>query len=102
MHFSQTSNWTDPKKQRSVGSPGRTGNADYFLRQARAPLRSVDIDIGDGSKMATDYVARTRHVTDQRHVSSAPQHPVRRRSDQSGTMTHLIMISKLAFNMCYL
>ena len=36
--------WTQSRKQRKVGSPGRTGNADFFVRQV--PLRSFDIDIG--------------------------------------------------------
>ena len=66
--------WTDPKKQRKVGSPGRTGNADYFIKQAQAPLRSVDIDIGgvgDGG-IRTEFVPRTKIVT-KKSVSSAPQ-----------------------------
>ena len=42
----KVSDWTNPKKGRKVGSPGRTGDAKYFMKQAsKAPLRSFDIDI---------------------------------------------------------
>ena len=80
----RTSDWTDPKKGRKVGSPGRTGNADFFIRQA--PLRSVDIDLGPGreaDKQRSEYVRRTRLVT-SRSVSSAPQPPVQSRAGNGG------------------
>jgi len=77
--------WTDPKKQRKVGSPGRTGNADYFLKQAQAPLRSVDIDIGAGDDggVRTEFVPRTKIIT-KKSVSSAPQPQVQSRMMNGG------------------
>jgi len=80
----RTSDWTDPKKGRKVGSPGRTGNADFFIRQA--PLRSVDIDLGPGRQgdaQMSEYVKRTRTVT-SRAVSSAPQAPAQSRASHGG------------------
>jgi len=80
----RTSDWTDPKKGRKVGSPGRTGNADFFIRQA--PLRSVDIDLGpggEGDNQRSEYVRRTRMVT-SRSVASAPQAPVQSRASLGG------------------
>ena len=80
----RTSDWTDPKKGRKVGSPGRTGNADFFIRQA--PLRSVDIDLGprgEGDNQRSEYVRRTRMVT-SRSVASAPQAPVQSRANIGG------------------
>ena len=80
----RTSDWTDPKKGRKVGSPGRTGNADFFIRQA--PLRSVDIDLGPGGQgdnQRSEYVRRTKMVT-SRSVASAPQAPVQSRASLGG------------------
>ena len=80
----RTSDWTDPKKGRKVGSPGRTGNADFFIRQA--PLRSVDIDLGpgrEGDAQRSEYVQRTRIVT-SREVVSAPQAPAQSRASIGG------------------
>lgn len=71
--------WTQSRKQRKVGSPGRTGNADFFVRQV--PLRSFDIDIGAENDRAikTDVAKKTQRRTDQRGVASAPQQPIQSR-----------------------
>ena len=81
-----TSDWTDPKKQRKVGSPGRIGNADFFIRQG--PLRSVDIDLGHATA-ATDDRLRSENIPrakmmDRRSVSSAPHNYPTARSNFGG------------------
>ena len=63
---SAASDWRDPRKGRRVGSPGRTGKAEYFVRQA--PLPSVSISLDDRPR--TEFVARQR-VQDRRSVASA-------------------------------
>ena len=63
---SAASDWRDPRKGRRVGSPGRTGKAEYFTRQA--PLPSVSISLADRPR--TEFVARQR-APDRRSVASA-------------------------------
>ena len=63
---SVASDWRDPRKGRRVGSPGMTGKAEYFTRQA--PLPSVPISLDDRAR--TEFVARQR-VGDRRSVASA-------------------------------
>ena len=63
---SAASDWRDPRKGRRVGSPGRTGKAEYFTRQA--PLPSVPISLDDRAR--SEFVTRQR-VVDRRSVASA-------------------------------
>ena len=67
---SAASDWRDPRKGRRVGSPGRTGKAEYFIRQDQLP--SVPIELEDRAR--TEFVSRQRPA-DRRSVASAP-HPV--------------------------
>jgi len=80
----KVSDWTDPKKGRKVGSPGRTGDAKYFMKQAsKAPLRSVDIDIHCDPKSKTEKVNKTKEVN-LRNIQSAPQAEIRSRVNFDG------------------
>jgi len=80
----RASDWTDPKKGRKVGSPGRTGDAKYFMKQAsKAPLRSVDIDIHSDPKSRSEQVNKTREVI-LRNVARASQAEIRSRTNNDG------------------
>ena len=80
----RTKDWTDSRKQRKVGSPGRTGNAEFFIRHV--PLRSFDIDIGaqDDRVVKTDVVKKSRKNLDSRNAATAPQHQVYSRTSDRG------------------
>jgi len=64
---SAASDWRDPRKGRRLGSPGRTGKAEYFKRQEHP---SVPIELEE--KARTELVCRQR-LGDRRSVASAPQ-----------------------------
>ena len=63
---SASSVWRDPRGRR-VGSPGRTGKAEYFKRRDNLPLLPIDLE----DRPRTEFVSRQR-VTDRRSVASAP------------------------------
>ena len=62
-----SSDWRDPRKGRRVGSPGRTGKAEYFMRQDPRPVLAIQLE----DRPRTEFVSRQR-VADRRSVSSAP------------------------------
>ena len=64
---SSCSDWRDPRKGRRVGSPGRTGKAEYFMRQDPRPVLAIQLE----DRPRTEFVSRQR-VADRRSVSSAP------------------------------
>ena len=63
---SASSVWRDPRGRR-VGSPGRTGKAEYFKRRDPLPLLPIELE----DRPRTEFVSRHR-VTDRRSVASAP------------------------------
>ena len=44
------SDWTNPRKDRKVGSPGNTATADYFIEQQTPLVQVVDIDLEEPGK----------------------------------------------------
>ena len=44
------SDWTNPRKERKVGSPGNTATADYFIKQQTPQVQVVDIDLEEPGK----------------------------------------------------
>jgi len=61
--------WTNPRKERKVGSPGNTATADYFIKQHTPQV--LDIELED--KARTEFVSRQSCVSGRRRVpSSAP------------------------------
>ena len=64
---SSCSDWRDPRKGRRVGSPGRTGKAEYFMRQDPRPVLAIQLE----DRPRTEFVPRQR-VADRRSVSSLP------------------------------
>ena len=64
---SSCSDWRDPRKGRRVGSPGRTGKAEYFTTQDPRPVLAIQLE----DRPRTEFVSRQR-VADRRSVSSAP------------------------------
>jgi len=47
IRHSSGRNWSNPKKERGIGSPGNTANADYFIKQQKQTpqiIRTIDLE----------------------------------------------------------
>jgi len=65
------SEWSNPKKERQVGSPGNTATADYFIKQQTPQL--LDIDLGKpGEQVRSAMVSRVNTQVRRKVSSSAP------------------------------
>jgi len=65
--------WTNPRKDRKVGSPGNTATADYFIKQQTPQVLNIELEELGKDKARTEFVSRQSCVSGRRRVpSSAP------------------------------
>ena len=64
--------WTNPKKERQIGSPGNTANIDYFMSKQTPQVVEINFH-KPGEEIRTDSVRRGDIVPGRRNViRSAP------------------------------
>eukprot|EP00092_Neocalanus_flemingeri_P019215 GFUD01020815.1.p1 GENE.GFUD01020815.1~~GFUD01020815.1.p1 ORF type:complete len:624 (-),score=166.21 GFUD01020815.1:83-1954(-) len=66
------SDWSNPRKDRHVGSPGNTANAEYFSKQQTPQLVEIDLGSSAGGQPRTDNVSRPDLQQRRRVNKSAP------------------------------
>jgi len=79
------SDWSNPRKDRQVGSPGNTANADYFTKQHTPQLLEIDLDRPPREQPRTEFVPRPDKQSRRRATSSAPPRQLQTRQDGGGT-----------------
>jgi len=79
------SDWSNPRKDRQVGSPGNTANADYFTKQHTPQLLDIDLDRPPREQPRTEFVPRPDKKSRRRATSSAPPRQSQTRQDGEGT-----------------
>ena len=97
------SDWSNPRKERQVGSPGNTANADYFIKKQIPQLLAIDLDRPAGEQPRTDLVQRVSKQGRRRATASAParqsqarQHGGEQQSQESSgpeALTHNNLLS---------
>jgi len=79
------SDWSNPRKDRQVGSPGNTANADYFTKQHTPQLLDIDLDRPPREQPRTEFVPRPDKQSRRRATTSAPPRQSQTRQDGGGT-----------------
>jgi len=79
------SDWSNPRKDRQVGSPGNTANADYFTKQHTPQLLDIDLERPPREQPRTDCVPRPDQQSRRRATTSAPPRQPQTRQDGGGT-----------------
>ena len=75
------SDWSNPRKDRQVGSPGNTANADYFTRQHTPQLLEIDLERPPEEQARTAFIPRPDKQSRMRAISSAPPRQSQTRQD---------------------
>jgi len=86
------SDWTNPKKERQVGSPGNTANADFFIRQHTPQVMNIDLEKPGVDRILpkTDIVSRHNINKPARRgvLNSAPPRSTRQGSGDHQGQQH--------------
>jgi len=75
------SDWSNPRKERQVGSPGNTANADYFTKQHTPQLIEIDLERPPDEQARSAFVPRPGMQSNRRATSSAPPRQSQTRQD---------------------